>query len=261
VEYEQAMWLQANRPGQRVFMTGSSQFWLSSFADIPQVGGGFDQGIVNSQIPKVTFGVPWLKEYGQSSSLWLRLFGASSVAVSGPSGRDAYHENWRDPKKFEGVLPEIFRDRDDAIYAVPHDSLAMVLRTSDVIPRTPVNLEDFEPLRAIADRFTDPTRPPSPFRWINANEAIVHTQMKLDELLFVQVSYHPGWHASVGGQDRPIEVDALGMMLIHPSCEGDCEVRLLYDGGTEMKLAKLISLLSFSCAAYFIWKQRRSAMD
>ncbi|MEO5923243.1 MAG: hypothetical protein ABIR70_05380 [Bryobacteraceae bacterium] len=258
VEFQQAAWLQKNMPGQRSFITGSTQFWLNAFNDIPQVGGGFAQGIVNPNIPIVHYGVPWVIGDGTTSALWLRIFGASSVVVSGPLGRDAYREAWRDPKKFNGVLREEYRDSDDAIYRVPHDSLALVILPTDVPTRTPINLEDSEPLQALSKRLDDPTRPLATFRWLNTNEARIQTKLTGNELLWVQVSYHAGWHATVDGRDQPIRRDPLGFILIEPGCDGACEVRLLYDGGTEMKLSKLISWLSLAGSALAIAYQIRS---
>ena len=45
---------------KRIFLTGSTQFWLNAFADSSQVGGGFGQGIVNDEIPVVHYGIPWM---------------------------------------------------------------------------------------------------------------------------------------------------------------------------------------------------------
>ncbi|MCP5109887.1 MAG: hypothetical protein GY953_03535, partial [bacterium] len=47
LQYQSATWLHENLPGARVFIQGSSRFWMNAFADNPQLGGGFDQGITN----------------------------------------------------------------------------------------------------------------------------------------------------------------------------------------------------------------------
>jgi hypothetical protein len=46
-------------------------------------------------------------------------------------------------------------------------------------------------------------------------------------------------------------------MGIAPSCSGACEVLLTYDGGTEMRLAKLSSAAVFiAWIVWAMWKRR-----
>ena len=246
VEYEAATWLRDHLGDKRVFMTGSTQFWLNAFTDVPQVGGGFGQGIVNERIPVVHWGVPWMVGDGVASVLWLKLFGVSAVVVSSPTGRDAYREAWRDPEKFRNLVPEIFRDGGDVIYGLPQrsDSLAHVISARDVVTKAPENVTDLDPMRALAAALEDVSLPLADLRWEGSSTAVIRTDMRPDQLLFVQITYHPGWHASVAGQKRPIHRDGLGFMIVEPNCSGPCEVRLVYDGGPEMYIAKLASGMS-----------------
>ena len=246
IEYEAAIWLRDHLGDKRVFMTGSTQFWLNAFTDVPQVGGGFGQGIVNEQIPAVHYGVPWMVGDGAASVLWLRLFGVSAVVVSSPNGRDAYPENWRDPEKFRNLVPEIFRDGGDVIYGIPQrsDSLAHVISAKDIVTKSPADVTDLDPVRALAAALEDVSLPLADLRWEGSNVAVVQADMHPDQLLFVQISYHPGWHAYVAGQKRPIHRDGLGFMIVEPNCSGPCQVRLVYDGGPEMYMAKLASGMS-----------------
>jgi len=52
-------------------------------------------------------------------------------------------------------------------------------------------------------------------------------------------------------------------MLIDPNCDGPCTIRLTYDGGLEMRLARLASALAF--LAGFLWllagRKRWSRLD
>jgi hypothetical protein len=226
-----------------VFLTGSSQFWLGAFTGTAQVGGGFGQGVVNQTIPIVHFGVPYVLNEGAKMAMWLRLYGADAVAVSGPNGRDAYRQAWRDPKQFDGILPEVWRDGDDVIYRVPRRSasLAHVIRKEHVVPRAPVNVLDVEPVKPLAAALEDTSLPAARFAWNGPDEARITAEMSPEQLLFVQVTYHPGWHASSGGRDLEIRRDGLGFMVIQPQCSGACEVTLRFDGGAEMKWARRAS--------------------
>ena len=73
------MWLNRNFPGQRVFASGSTQFWLNAFGETPELSGGFANGIVNQ--------VVWTANYiirsgdgagdrdAEISVLWLKAMG------------------------------------------------------------------------------------------------------------------------------------------------------------------------------------------
>jgi len=63
--------------------------------------------------------------------------------------------------------------------------------------------------------------------------------MARDQILSVQISYHPGWSATVGGQPRRVFQDNLGQLAVAPECEGPCSVEISFDGGTEMHLARM----------------------
>jgi hypothetical protein len=67
-----------------------------------------------------------------------------------------------------------------------------------------------------------------------------------DQGLSIQVSYHPGWHATVSGRGVPIERDGLGLMWLRPACSGPCEVQLDYDGGWELRLCRWLSSLAIA---------------
>jgi hypothetical protein len=247
IEYESAMWMRDHLSGRRAYALGSTQFWLNAFTDIPQVGGGFAQGVVNSHLPVVLYGIPWTVKDGAATAAWLKLYGAAAVAVSDPlTGRDVYRDGWKDATKFQGVLREEFRDGGDAIYSIPtdHYSLAHVIDKSDIVTRTPVNNFDTELVRNLAEALDNSALPHAEMTWQGANRATIRSTLRPDQVLFVQISYHPGWHAAVGGVARPIRSDGLGLTIVEPQCSGACEVQLIYDGSREMKAALWISRLS-----------------
>ena len=246
IEYRAAMWIRDHLSGQRVFAIGSTQFWLNAFTDVPQLGGGFAQGVVNSHLPTVLYGIPWTVRDGPATATWLKLYGAAAVAVSDPAtGRDTYRDGWKDASKFQGVLPEVFRDGGDAIYGIPttYYSLAHVIDKADVITRAPVNNFDTELVRNLAEALDNPALPHAEMTWDSPSRATIRGTLTSDQLLFVQISYHQGWHASAGGRELAIQRDGLGLMTIEPQCSGPCEVRLTYDGGIEMKAALWTSML------------------
>jgi hypothetical protein len=222
------------------------------------VGGGFDQGHINPEIPILKFGIPYTEGDGATTAMWLRLLGAEAVIVSGPGSRDAYPNDWHDPDKFKGVLPELWRDGGDAIYGVPQRSmsLAHVILSTDVVSRPPDRVEDVEPVQKLNTALENPALPIADFTWKSQSEAAVSATLQPEHLVMVQVSHHPGWRAWVNGSPRPLRRDGLGFMIVEPQCSGPCQIRLLYDGGTEMRIAQWVSaataiLLLIACVWQF----------
>jgi hypothetical protein len=182
--------------------------------------------------------------------------------VSGPPSRDSYAFVWRDPDKFRGVLPELWRSGGDVIYKVPmrSESLAHVIFPGDVAVKSPIHVLDFDPVRALDAALANPSLPEASFIWKNQHAASISAALQPQQVLFVQISYHPGWQAIVNGQPRPIHRDGLGFMIVEPRCSGSCEIRLLYDGGLEMRLAKLAQAASVLVMLLWllsrIWRRR-----
>lgn len=247
VEYQEAMWLQENLAGGRVFVPGSIRFFLNAFTDVPQFAGGFDPGVVNPLWTHVNYqilsGESAGSREGEIAILWLRAFGVDAVAVSGPHTREAYRD-YRNPRKFDGLLPEAWRDGDDVIYRVPRRSagLAHVVRRGDLAARPPVNGIDVEPVQPYVTALEDASRPLATLTWRSRHEAVISARMEKAEILSVQISYHPGWKASVNGQPRRVYADNLGQLVVEPGCDGACTVALDYNGSIESAWARLVSI-------------------
>ena len=103
---------------------------------------------------------------------------------------------------------------------------------------------DVEPLRPFVAALNDPQLPLAPMEWKSRASARIAADLRTGDLVSVQVTYHPGWHAMVNGSERRIESDAIGLMVIHPECAGACAIDLIYDGGREMKIARVVQILS-----------------
>jgi hypothetical protein len=259
VEYQAASWLREHLPGSRVFAVGSVEYWLNTFSDNPQLGGGFGQGVVNPRILDLRQYLFSTSGNGPESMLWLQAYGARAVFVGGRSGRE-FFKAFRDPTKFHGVLSELWRSGDDVIYAVPGPAgLAHVLRPGDVVASPQKGFQDVSPLRGYLAALADPHLPAAELEWHGSDRASIHVgALEPHQLVSVQISYHPGWRAFRNGARQPIRSDGLGFMVIEPACSGDCRVELVYDGGLEMKLARLASIGTFLCVAGWCWTEKRA---
>jgi hypothetical protein len=261
VEYQAGTWLQGNLPGRRVFATGSVQFWLNAFTDDAQIGGGFDQGIVNHEIPAMTYGIPYTTGNGADAAMWVRLLGGQAIVTSGKGGRDFYSFGWRDAEKFKGVLPELWRSGADVIYSVPQrsESLAHAVHPDAILRNPPVNVLDVKAARKLDAALENPSLPVTPLVWKDESSLHISGDLRPADALFVQISYHPGWRAMIHSQRLPIRSDGLGFMVLEPHCNGPCEIDMTYDGGLEMavatfaRLATLITLLF--CLSSPLWRR------
>jgi len=253
VEREQALWLGSHYPGQRVFVAGSTRFWFNAFADNPQLGGGFDQGRSNPAIAGVTYAIPYLQGNGPDTVALLKAYGVRAVAVGGKGSRDAYRD-YNDPEKFAGVVPEVWRDGSDAIYEIPGTgSLAHVVRKEELVIGS---LFDWPALRLFAAGL-DRNDGHAQMNWNGPNHASIQVELTKPEVVSVQVSWDPGWRASLNGAALAIHHDALGLMVLEPNCEGRCAIDLVYDGGVQGKIADLLCITGFGVCGYLIFRRNR----
>jgi hypothetical protein len=266
VEFQAAEWFARNLPGRRVFAPGSIGFFLNAFNDTPQFGGGADQAVVNPLWTHVNYQILSGENAGPREAeialLWLDAFGVDAVVAGGPHSREFY-KPFRNPHKFEGVLPELWRDGDDAIYRVPRRgaSLAHILRPADLAPRPPAGALDIDPVRHYVAALDNPVYPLARMTWRTRHSAVISAPLEKGQILSVQVSYHPGWEARVAGQPRRVRADHLGQLVIEPDCEGACTVEISFSGGKESMLTLLACyaclILGLTWAGVEVWRRRR----
>ena len=100
------------------------------------------------------------------SILWLKAYGCHAITVPGPQSREAY-KPFRNPRKFEGVLPLLWHDEDDSIYAVPQrsTSLAHVIPAGAAVVRPPIHGLDVPEVTRFVAAMEDPAMPLADFSW------------------------------------------------------------------------------------------------
>jgi hypothetical protein len=259
-EYKIAKWLDANRPGERTFVPGSVSLLLNAFSDVPQLHGGHDQHTRNTFIPIASYTIYGGMNAGardaEISVFWLKAFGVRTVAVTGPKSTEVY-KGFANPHKFDGVLPLLWREGDDAIYEVTvrSRSLAHLVPKEAVVARRPIHGLDIAPAQRYVEALEDPGLPLATMTWNNLHEALIRAPMEAGRVISVQITYDEGWVALVNGREQPIRSDAIGQIVIEPDCVGSCEILLTYTGGWERTLARTFSLLAVAIAAYVLYRE------
>jgi len=250
--FRQARWIDAHYPGQRVLIAGENEWWFNLFANNPQLSGGNEATAPNWMqrvaVYTIHSGMNAGDQDGPISVFWLKAFGCSAVMVPQAGSSDSYHAILN-PKKFDGLLPLVWRERDDSIYQVPLRSttLAHVIPVSAIVNHRPIHGLDIEPARPYVAALDDPSLPVPSLRWENPEDARIFAKIAPEQAVSVQITYDPGWRASVAGHSQRVRSDQLGMIIIEPNCLGDCAIDLEYTGGMERRicfaLASVVGLL------------------
>lgn len=242
IEYQMAKWFESNVPSGRVMAPGSVSFWLNAFSDVPQLDGGFDQGIVNRNHNGIAFQL--MSAHGAGSqapeidTVWFRAYGAQAVGVGSRQSREHF-KPFQHPEIFSGAFPEAWRYGDDAVYWVPgrNPSLAYVIARTSEVKDPPIHGLDISQAKPYVEALTTP----ADFRWTSRHSAEIHATLQPDQVVSVQITYHPGWRALANGNPCPVSTDGLGQIVLNPKMTGACKLELIYDGGWEMKIAKALS--------------------
>lgn len=246
IEYRTAKWIESNLPGQRVMMPGSIGQWAEVFTRVPQLGGQQYPTAPNFSQQVAVYIVDSGQNAGRRdpavSILWLKAFGARAIAVSGPQSPEYWHLV-ADPRKFEGVLPVLWRERDTTIYLVSDGrfSLAHVVRPDDLVRHAPINGLDVGEIRRYVSALEATAPAPATLSWDGDNKAVIQARLQPGEVVSAQITYSPGWHARANGAPRDIRPDGIGLMAIDPRCTGECRIVLEYDGGAELRACRIAS--------------------
>ncbi len=246
IEYQTAKWIDANLHGLRVMVSDEAGTWFNVFSDNSQLNSGHDPFSPNSMVQTATFGIYWIDE-AEHTVPWLKAYGCHAITVPGPNSRMTYRP-FRNPRKFDGVLPLLWHQEDDSIFAVPQrsKSLAHVVPESAVVAHPPVNGLDTAEVSRFVAALDDPALPLAELNGRRLTGLVAPGQV-----MAVQITYDPGWVATSRGRPVPITRDGLGLMTLHPSCAGPCDIDLVFEGGLERRICWILSCLVMLMAA--IW--------
>ena len=259
VPYREARWIGAHFRGQRVMASGESGFWLNVFTDNPQLSGGHEPSAPNWMqlvaVYTIYSGQNAGDRDGEISVFWLKAFGCAAITVPGQESHD-YSHPFRNPEKFDGLLPLIWREGPDSIYQVPlrSPSLAHVIPRRAMVARQPVHGLDLDPVRAYVDALDDPKLPAASLEWENPERGRIVADVAGGQAIAVQVTYDAGWQATEDGHRLRVRKDGLGLMVIEPDRPGRAEIELYFEGGTERRICSVVSAaMGLGMIGLMIW--------
>ncbi len=258
-ENRMSKWFAENARDQRVFAPGSVGLWLNQRSDTPQFYGCCDQTVrvdaIRAANYQVYTGESAGAREGQVAAAWLQAFGVHYVGVTN-LGAEA-EPPFRNPKKFDGVLDEVWREGENAIYRLPgSESLAHVVPSAVLtlpLPESGIDTDKLTPLLAATEPVT------AAFRWLNQHEAEITARTEDGQRIFVQETCDPGWHAFEGTSERPLTCGPLGFIVIDPKFVGPHTIRLTYSNGPEDQLARGVQLAGIVVLVVWTRRARRAA--
>ncbi|MBL8177811.1 MAG: hypothetical protein JNK48_24245 [Bryobacterales bacterium] len=229
-------WLRENRFEQRIYAPGAKTAWLNAFCDTPQFDGGFAQGLVNLKLREAWHFIN-LAKTKEETVLWARAFGIHAILGSLPHSPDPY-KPLNFPEKLRG-LETLWEGEGETLYRIPHrsSSLARIVP----IPALPESLDN---VTTYVNALEDASLPEANFQWTSRHSATVEASLHPHHAVSLQWTYHAGWRARVNGVPRTLREDGIGQMALEPGCDGVCRIELSYDGGWEMRVARLLPWLA-----------------
>ena len=254
VEYRASQWARQNYPNVRIFMPGSIGQWTNAFTELPQFSGESYTMAVNPSEQNadmaILFGFGTPAQEAQATVTWLKAFGTGEVAISGKDSKE-YWKAFVRPEKLEGVLPVLWREDGVTIYRVPvrEVSLAHIVPESAIVRHLPKAPGDIKETESYVAGLDDASLPTTTFDWEGRNRIRIHATVASGQVLSVQETYHPGWHAAIAGRSQQVLKDGLGLMWLRPDCRGACEIVMDYDGGWELRLCRWLSWLAIAALA------------
>ena len=72
---------------------------------------------------------------------------------------------------------------------------------------------DVDPLGPYVAALDNPAYPVPAMRWTSQHSARIEGAVQNGQIVSVQITYHPGWHAIANGRAARIHADALGQMV------------------------------------------------
>jgi hypothetical protein len=245
VEYRITDWLWKNMPDARAYPTGSIRFWYDAWHDLPQVGGGSEQGLLNSQVEPAQWEIN-LGPNIEPTILWMQAMGADVICVSDKRSQEVF-KDFQYPQKFDGAMPVLFDDEQgNKLYKVPrrYPARARVVETARINAVQPPRYnDDVEYLRAYTDVLEKGPDSPVTLTREGTDAMRAHARLEAGQSLVVQETYDTAWHAWSAGQPLGVRKDAMGMMAIDAP-PGDQEIAIAFVTPLENRVGRVLTALT-----------------
>jgi hypothetical protein len=255
IEYRLTEWIHANLPGVRCLATGSLRFWYNAWRDLPQLGGGSEQGLLNRWAQDAYVSPTGADDSPQQSIAWMQAMGVGALIVHDKTSQEIY-KDWVNPAKFDGVLEKIYDSGEgDRIFLVPRRYHAPA-RVVDGAALRAVRDIDGTTLRRYADLVERGPETAPAFEAIGTDAMRVRARLGPGELLVVQQTYDPAWRAYEGARKVAVTKDAMNFLVLDPG-PGEHEVLLRFETPLENRAGAAAGAAALLAMGGLCWLGRR----
>jgi hypothetical protein len=255
LEYRITEWIAANMGGQRVMANGTVRFWYNAWRQMPQVGGGSEQGTLNSNSSIVYYAAAMKTKLGYAVA-WLQAVGASGIGVHDATSREVYHDI-EEPERYK-PLKALYSDGEgNFIYQVPRrfPDLARVVDAARIRSLKP--LRDGGPVEPYADVVERGPDRRAVFSRRGPESITVEATLEAGQALLVQETFDPAWRAHVDGRAVPLSPDPVDFMLVDPG-PGAHRVELRFETPMENRVGRAATIGSILVLIWLLAPSRLS---
>ncbi len=253
IEYRITNWMAKNLPDARALASGSVRFWYDAWHDLAHVGGGSEQGLLNSRVYMAQWQI-LLGENPEPAILWLQALGADAVIVHDKESKEQYHD-FVHPRKFAGVLAVLYDDHEgNYIYRVPRrfPGLARVVDAARAAALKPVASDaDVGNLRAYTELAEHGPDAPASCRREGPDVLRIRATLGTGQAVLVQETFDPYWRAYSGGRRLTVRKDVMDFMLIDAPA-GEHDIRLVFETPLENRIGRAATVVSGG-AVILLW--------
>jgi hypothetical protein len=256
LENRVAVWAASALPDGRVALPGSLALWFNHFAAGQQFSGSSYSTAYNP-VQQIAWH-RWLSAATAAEAsdglLWLKAFGTYAFAVPGPQSGE-FWKALNHPELYLRCEP-LWHESDTTVCRVPgaRRSLAHVVPRAALVGAPPRHGGDTSELRRYTDALNAAGE--ATLEWQATSAAVIHSApVGPDQALSVQISWHPGWQATVEGNPVAVRPDGLGLSVVEAVCQAPCEVRLRYTGGAELWLCHALRWTTVLVAGVLAWRR------
>lgn len=262
-EYRVVRELERLHPEGRALVSGGTRYRLNAYTSVAQLGGTFESGLRNRIAQNFLYQIrtglgSQPGEEARDALAILRSTGVEYAAIHGEESSE-YFRDFKNPDLFEGMLPRVYYERDNAIYRLPFESLAYAVPPGQLPRSEPKgygHLQLANYARAIETRAAHPLR----FQWTSPSRLELRGGVPPGHVVSVQVLHDPGWRASQDGKPVPASADGIGFLVLEAAPRGATQIVLEYSGSGESKFFAAVSAAAWLlCLAALArgWRESR----
>jgi hypothetical protein len=254
VEYQMTTWIAANLPGVRSLATGSMRFWYNTWHDLPQLGGGSEQGLLNRYVQDAYVSPTANDDPPAQSVAWMQAMGVGALIVHDKTSQEIY-KDWANPLKFEGILEKSYDDgAGNRIYMVPR-RFPDLARVVDAAALRSITAIDGATLRQYAAVVENGPGTRAAVEALGTDAMRVRGQVAPGQLVVVQQTYDPAWRCYSGDRQVSVSKDAMGFVVLDPG-PGNHDLLFRFETPLENRLGAAAALVSAAAVAFLLWRSR-----